>query len=572
MAKLFEKLASLFGFGRLIDNSAATMRVGYMDPASEQAARLAKYDRNWQLYNGDTSASSASVRTNDEANLAVTKITEMGLKKEDGSGDLPKTNWLKRNIDKMNWWAFGRPYTVNNEDYQEILDATENCWGPHLIEKLENMGQYGSVCGDAFVMVLPRQGTNKVQFDPQDFEFKAEVASDVNVAVLNPTFCSPVYDPFDRFRLKAMDITIPMRVIDESGAWTTHFQFQRITPEKVYTAILDKAGAPMEGTQQEYDNPVGEVYVLHIRNKPFGDATFGDDDLREAARLNEVYNEKLMSTGQVIDYHGAPITLIYGARAKNLSKGPNKVWGNLPKDGKVETLSLDSDLPANNEYLRQVKENIHVMMGVPEIAQGVQQAISNTSGVALHTMYMPLIERVVEKWAFYSPHIIHVHTLCVKWLEHLDLLKKDGSRGRKVNISTKKLTPEDYDRMLNDTEILWELPLPKDRLIEAQIQETLVRAHLRSKKGAMRLLGDNNPEKTQQEIEEESKKDIELAREKFSAEQGARQKNAVDNEGNTDDDPDGGSTPASGAEAGTGENTSDSEAQRGRPRGTGNAA
>lgn len=568
MAKFFEKLATMFGLGRFFNTTAATMRVGYMDPASEQAARLAKYDRNWQLYNGDKSISTSSVRTADEANLAVTKVTEMGFKKEDGSKDLPKTNWLKRNIDKVNWWAFGRPYTLNNEDHQEILDATDNCWGAHLIEKLENMGQYGSVCGDAFLMVLPRQSGATVTFDPADLEFKAEVASDILIQVLNPSFCTPVYDPFDRFRLVAMDIQIPMRVVDESGAWNTQFQFQRITPEKVYTAILDKSGMPIKETEKEYDNPVGEVYVLHIRNRPFGDATFGDDDLREAARLNEVYNEKLLSTGQVIDYHGDPITLIFGARAKNLTKGPNKVWGNLPKDGRVERLTLETDLPANNQFLKDIKENIHVMMGVPEIAQGVQQAISNTSGVALHVMYMPMIERVIEKWGFYSPHIIHIHVLCAKWMDYLGILKKAGSRGRKVNISSKKLTPEDYDSLLNDTQILWELPLPKDKLIEAQIQETLVRNRLRSKKAAMRLLGDNNPEKTLEEIDVERRSDIELEREKFAVEQRQRQQNAVDNEGNTDDDPDGGSMPASGAEAGNGENTNDSDAQKGRPKGS----
>ena len=528
--RFFKKLATMFGLGRIVNNPAATMRVGYMDPSSEQAARLAKYDRNWKLYNGDSAtAYGSSVAGQEDSNLQVGKITDMGLKKEDETADLPKTNWLKRNTDKLNWWAFGRRYVLLNEDYQPVLDLTDDCWGPNLLEKLSNMGQYGSVCGDAFVMVLPRQVATTVNFDEAAFEFQTEVASDVNVAILNPSFCTPVYDPFDRFHLREMHIQIPMRVIDENGSWQTQFQYQRITEEKVYTAMLDGSGQVVPGTEGEYDNPVKEVYVLHIRNKPFGDATFGDDDLREAARLNEVYNEKLLSIGEVIDYHGAPITLIFGARAKNLTKGPNKVWGNLPKDGDVRNLSLDSDLDASNKYLDAVKENIHVMMGVPEIAQGVQQAISNTSGVALHVMYMPLIERVVEKWGYYSPWIIRVHVLCVKWLQHLGLLKKKGSRGRSVNLLSKPLTQEDFDRMLNDTEIRWELPLPKDRLIEAQIAETLVRARLRSKQQSMRDMGDNNPEKTQKEIDEEREADIEMERKSFAA----KSENAVDNEGNS---------------------------------------
>jgi hypothetical protein len=79
------------------------------------------------------------------------------------------------------------------------------------------------------------------------------------------------------------------------------------------------------------------------------------------------------------------------------------VWGGLPVDSKIETLRLEGDLTAANTYVTGIKRAMHEIGDVPEGTLGQMQPISNTSGVALHMQYGPLLERRARKLATYQP-------------------------------------------------------------------------------------------------------------------------------------------------------------------------
>jgi len=108
-------------------------------------------------------------------------------------------------------------------------------------------------------------------------------------------------------------------------------------------------------------------------------------------------NMKKSDCSEIIDCHSAPITLVYGAKIGNLEKGANKVWGGLPKDSKVENLSLSGDLIASQSYISDTKTAMCEIGGVPETVLGGASAISNTSGVALQYMNAPLIDKTKTK-------------------------------------------------------------------------------------------------------------------------------------------------------------------------------
>jgi hypothetical protein len=42
--------------------------------------------------------------------------------------------------------------------------------------------------------------------------------------------------------------------------------------------------------------------------------------------LNRAYNETATDIADIVNYHAAPVTVITGAKASNLEKGPKKVW------------------------------------------------------------------------------------------------------------------------------------------------------------------------------------------------------------------------------------------------------
>jgi len=512
------------------------------DAAAEQRVRLAKYKQGWRDYKGVPIAASMN-----EDGTAITYV-----------------NFLRRNIDKVNWFAFGRPFKMTHYKYQNELDVSLQCWGARRVEKMLRIGQFGSVTGDAYIMVAPAQVAEEIlQYNKDLVDYEVKVPAQVRVVALNPAYCTPTYDAFDSDVMIAMEIDIPLRKYESSsGQWVTTFYHQTITKNEIITSTLDSHGAEVPGSRKAQPNAIKAIYVVHIRNYPCGDSCFGLDDITEAASLNSALAGAIANIGQILKYHGDPITVIFGAKSSNLKKGPNKIWGNLPKDAKVENLALQTDLAAANAHMDTLKESLHATMGVPEIAQGTKQAISNTSGVALHTMYLPLIERAATKHQIYGPALVEVSIISIKWLQELGLMYQvdaDGTRKAKDG-RTKKLDEQDFEVIRQEAEFRIGLPLPKDRLIEAQIQTTLMAAGLQTTRDALVELGESRPDEKEKEIIEEAAAKAEIAMQtaiETSKATGAGQP------------VDGKNTPAkiaSGAGANQGENKTESDTPKGRPK------
>lgn len=538
------------------------------DLVSLNDMRLQKYRGNWNAYYG---------------------VNLDNMKTEDGS-KAARVNFLKRNIDKVNYFSFGNGYEMTHPRYQDNLRLADMCWGLKKVEKLLKLAQQGSVTGDAFIMVAPKAVSTKAITveDPSKAPVTAESkektpGSQLSIVVLPSEYCLPYYDPFDSDVLVAMEVKVPFQVKDMEGKLETRYQYMRITDETVSYGVLNADNtvygiSPNEGTGKlaEMPNPIKSVYCVHIRNFPAGNSIYGSDDVTEVAALNNAYTERLTDIGAIVNYHSAPITCVYGAKAGSLIRGPNKVWGNLPKDGKVENLELKTDLKAANDHLAKLKEGLHELTGVPEIAQGSQQAISNTSGVALHTMYLPLIERADTKQSIYGPGLMEVVVLCLKWCQELDLMSFIDPVEGTVEVVLPLEKPEEWDDLRQNTEIRYPSPLPKDRLIEAQIQATLLTAKLQSRRQAMVALGVKDPDTLIEEISEESEKAAEEAQEMMKktglTADGKPIQPAPGDDGEGGDTKgdesldEGGSGIQSGAGATQGNNRTESGAQRGRPR------
>ena len=149
-------------------------------------------------------------------------------------------------------------------------------------------------------------------------------------------------------------------------------------------------GKDLAGT---YVNKYGIIPFFHCKNLPLAGRNTGASDLDDLIPLNVELNLKSSDVSEIIDYHSAPVTVVYGARIGQLEKGANKVWGGLPKDGKVENLELRGDLSASTNYIKDLKRAMHEIGGIPEGALGKETAISNTSGVALQVTMLPLMRK-----------------------------------------------------------------------------------------------------------------------------------------------------------------------------------
>ena len=239
----------------------------------------------------------------------------------------------------------------------------------------------------------------------------------------------------------------------------------------------------------------GILPFVQIKNYPIAGRSDGAGDLDDLIPLNTELNFKKSDVSEIIDYHSAPITVVFGAKINDLERGANKVWGGLPKDAKVENLELNSDLGASTSYIEDIKQAMHDIGGVPKGALGGEQAISNTSGVALQFMNMPLIDRNKIKKSETTFGLQLTNKIILLMGIHHKLIKIPNG-----------ITPKEF----YDTEVVIKDNLPKDTVLQLQEIETKMRLGIQSKKGAMRELGVENINDVLEEIQEEKIDDAEL--------------------------------------------------------------
>ena len=243
------------------------------------------------------------------------------------------------------------------------------------------------------------------------------------------------------------------------------------------------------------ENPYGFIPFVQIKNFPVAGRTRGVGDLDDVIPLNVELNTKKSDVSEVIDYHSAPITLVYGAKIGNLEKGANKVWGGLPKDAKVENLGLQGDLTASANYIAETKTAMCEIAGIPETVLGGASAISNTSGVALQYINLPLIERTRIKRNCSTAGLETVNEYILFIAMYHGLIEKPEDISMKDFVSNEVTLPD---------------TLPKDELMELQKIQQEMTLGIECRHGAMERTGKTDIDRKLKEIDAERQEHPEL--------------------------------------------------------------
>lgn len=249
----------------------------------------------------------------------------------------------------------------------------------------------------------------------------------------------PKFNKKDQRILDCCVVQYPTSVGNGSVNFTTHIYW----PDKIRTYVDSQNDKEFT----EVPNEFGFVPIVHFRNKINPTLEFGLSDLANIVQLNEEYNTVKMSIRRIIDYHAEPTTVIFGARASKLEKGAKKLWSNLPVEARVENLAFESDLPATNQYLADIKLEIREESGLPSVAFQTDHAISNTSGIALRVLYAPLYEKKQEKEEAFTYSFERMIDVMLKGTDILGFNLAELADAPEL---IRKITPEYSD------------PLPKD--------------------------------------------------------------------------------------------------------------
>ena len=402
-------------------------------------------------------------------------------------------NYCRTFVNKFVAFELGKSFTMSTHKDMESLKITpdgrtsfeylEDVWEDNDQYRLTNdLGQMKSVTGEAWLQVR--------FFSPNEIEdpYGEYPNGRLRVLLIPTSVVFPEFDPHDRDKLTRVTIMYTYEKVVRTGI-LGKLTKKQVLYKQIWTkdecVVIDDGKEP-----QRYPNKYRVIPFVLIRNLTIAGRNEGFSDLDDIIPLNVELNMKESNVSEIIDYHSAPITIVYGAKVGNLEKGANKMWGGLAKDARVENLELKGDLGASQNHISNLKLQMCEVGGVPETVLGGAQAVSNTSGVALQYINLPLIEKTRVKKINTENGLEEVNKLIllVSLLEGLIIKPADvPNRDFFFNECT-----------LPDT-------LPKDMLLELQQIQQEMKMGLESRKNAAKRAGKENIESLFEEIDKDIK-------------------------------------------------------------------
>ena len=402
-------------------------------------------------------------------------------------------NYTRTLSDYITNFCFGKgvQWKVPEQNAAIIPHLLQTVWEVHNSKHfvMWEMGQLAGVTGDCFVKIAYEE--------PYVDSIGITHEGRIRVIPLNPAHCFPEYHPHDRDRLLRFKLKYRFWGTSPEGTRQVYTFTEILTDDVIEQYINDEL-------IDQYPNPIGQVPVVHIPNTTISSSPWGQSDIWDIIPLNRELNEKMTEVSDIINYHAAPVTIITGAKASQLERGPKKVWAGLPKEASVFNLESRGEMAGALEYINFIKRAMHEITGVPETALGQFQPVSNTSGVALAIQYQPLMNRYMMKRIHFSKGLEKVNELIIKtavvFQPELLVFNPMTSEAPEKDQLT-QLDPA--DPLTYQTECHWPEPLPVDVLIKLNEVQAKMAVGLESKRGALRLLGEEFPNEKMAEIFEE---------------------------------------------------------------------
>lgn len=392
----------------------------------QASARLVGYQRYWNFYKGDH----------------WTQVPEAGE-------PVSTINFVQKFVDKHVQYLVGNQFSVhsnfrgiNNEQVEQVL--MDNWERNDILATGFEMAQVGGVTGDCWVNVGldedPIFGT-RVKYTVLPSEVVYPIFSSASNRI--PEAILLMWP--DNYIVSNQFGRIRYRSVNKGQYWT-----------KDQMWFLEN-GKVVDGP---FPNVLKELPFVHISNLRTGIEFWGRSDMCSTIDLQREMNEKVTDISDIINYHAAPVTIIYGAKASQLQKGAKKVWSGLPTDARVENLELNGDLGAATAYVQNLRQTLFELSSMTSAAFGGDMPISNTSGVALSIQFAPIIEHMKLKRITYGAGIQKLNYLTLRFLEILGTYKAKGS-------------PMPYYSFVK-----WPDPMPRDKMIELQALQQMQQMQL----------------------------------------------------------------------------------------------
>lgn len=444
----------------LISSNFFTQAYGLSD---DHTTRLNKYQLCWDFYMG-----------------------KHWSKKAPEGFDQITINYTKAFAKKLRRFSFRNDWTIVHSEEtmsEETAEYIREVWEQNdLHDTTTKISDFGGIFGDWYVYVQwipPEEGTKDKGYIRLSVLDPRYVFPDYNTLTGEMDFCL-VLVPYEQRSYNGREIETEMRLHREIH-----------TKDKIYISRYNSENQVIE--EQTMDNPINKILIVHGINQYVAGSNFGCSDIEDIIDPQKLLNEKVSDISDIIDYHAAPITIMYGAKSKQLEKGANKLWSGLPINARVENLKSEGNVDASMNFIAFIKKSMHEISSITQDALGAEREISNTSAVALSLDFEPLIEVAEDKRFYQEKGLRKINEIIIDIAESKNILKTKSNGPQ-----TKYRHDIEYGDLL-----------PRDRSITLDEVEAEIRMNLESRTGALKRLGVKEPDKKITEVDEEAISDAE---------------------------------------------------------------
>lgn len=227
------------------------------------------------------------------------------------------------------------------------------------------------------------------------------------------------------------------------------------------------------------ENPYGWIPYVLFPNDARPHEFWGASDLEDVLDVCRELNQRMTTVSRILQVSGYPITVLENVTGSDgIRAEPGAIW-ELPEDSKAYLLDMlgGRAVGLHIDYVNLLYRQLHDLSETPRTAFG--DSGRALSGVALEVEIQPLVQKVMRKRRVWDGVYRRRNALALDLLERFGGLPLAG---------------------LRRTRTVWGEVLPSDRSALARDEARLVAAGIHSRRHAMAILGDPDPDATWDEV------------------------------------------------------------------------
>jgi hypothetical protein len=375
-------------------------------------------------------------------------------------------------------FMFGKPLEIRSDarspalarTIERVLHAVWTASGG--IALLQDLALMGHIYGHADMAL--RIHENLIGAGGDDESLSNAAAAGLRIELVEPRRGIALIDPFDYRTIRAYIVRHTHATNRPKTASGSGLLRQMLTdPEgETLEVIGPRSWTMFENGRSLWDQTLnltgGQIPIVHIQNiaQPFEYS--GQGEVEPLIPLQDELNTRLSDRASRVTLQSFKMYLAKGIHGfENARVGPGQIWTTDNPGASVEAFGGDASSPSEESHIREVREALDKISGIPPLASGVVQAkIGNLSSAnALRITLMAALSKTARKRITYGNGINRMCQLILTALHNAGVLLTH-EHDRRTRLVWQDPLPEDTRELMQAAEAKARLGVPKQRILE----------------------------------------------------------------------------------------------------------